>query len=74
MKNKEFKKLGFKKKWLPDKSGYWWVKRMNKYFTYYVDEGEGFKDYELQGLHNTLITFKNLKELLKSAERFKFEY
>lgn len=67
------KELGFKQKWLEDKSGYWWEKRMNKYFYYLVEEG---KYYELV-FKNELersIKFKNLKKLLKSIDKFKFEY
>ena len=67
---KEYK---FKKKFLEDKSGYWFEKRMNKYFCYYVCLYTN--NFELVSISDEIIIkFKSLQQLIRSVNRFKFEY
>jgi hypothetical protein len=73
------KENGFRKVYLPDDSGYWWQKNMNKTFAYYVDPETSFLQYDLcvitlEGHVEVMKKFKTLKALLRSKEKFTVIY
>jgi len=79
---KILKKLGFKKKWLDDESGYWFNKKIklfkgksipNKKFYAYVDPATKCNHYRVEykeyGIMNDFLEFKSLNSLLKFIEK-----
>lgn len=67
------KKYKFKKRILEDNSGFWYEKKVGKYFVYYVDIDTNH--YELTSNNEGIvIKFKSLSKLIKSLDKFKFKY
>ena len=66
----------FKKVWLDDKSGYWFEKKVHKWFKYYTepDTDRYYLDICFSPRNYSTIDFKNLNTMLKSLKKFKFEY
>jgi len=69
-REKELQELGFKKKWLDDKSGYWFEYKPKDSITkiiFYVDFD--YKQYELQTSKYEIIkSYANLDSLLKTIK------
>jgi hypothetical protein len=84
-KNTEAKleQLGFKKKWLDDKSSYWFEKSIkklfkgkelnNKVFMAYVDPAPNFNQYQIQYVEKNssinFLDFNNFKSMHKFIKK-----
>ena len=70
---------GFKKKWLSDKSGYWWEKKINKRVKFYADTKVKKKRYYFDikgdepGEYAT-IYINSFSSFIMESNSFKFNY
>ena len=83
----DIKKLGFKKQWFQDKSGYWFIKVFkykdlsmrfyleadNKYFSLQIKTGDLYRSKsKLDSVYNDAAKFKcDLKTIKETLKRYK---